>query len=131
MESSRMTLSDLLDRLRPHLDVRGDYALVVGPRAGAGEGRSDDDFHPVVSAFAEDDSEELILRTSESPLADVREADRLRLKDLVERLETERDQRAAFEVEASSSGPDDGFRVDFPIIGTGWNDETAVFAFLW
>ncbi len=98
-----MTLSDLLDRLRAPLEVRGDYVLVVGPGAGAGDGRSDDAFHPVVSAFAEDDSGELILGTSESPLADVREADRLRLKDLVQRLETERGQRAAFEVEASST----------------------------
>ncbi len=126
-----MKLVELLERLQAHLAARSDYAVVAGPRPRSDGNTDDDSFHPIIAAFADDNAQEVILRTSETQLDDCPESDRMTLRDLVELLETQGEQRSAFDVETSSSGTEDEFRVDFPIAGTGWGDENRTFAFLW
>jgi hypothetical protein len=127
-----MTLSELLDKLRIHLSTRGDYLVVSGPRPRSNDDNAEDaSFHPIIAAFADDSAQEIILRTSETRLDDLPERERIRLRDLLDLLEVQAEHRSAFDVETSSSGPDDEFRVDFPLAGLGWGDETRVFAFLW
>jgi hypothetical protein len=126
-----VTLAELLERLQNHIDARDDYALVAGPRAATNDSAEDNSWHPIIATFADDNAKEFILRTSEASLEDTPESDRMKLRDLVELLKSHVEQHGAFDVETSSSGPDDKFRVDFPIAGTGWGDEARVLAFVW
>ena len=126
-----MILSELLERLRRDLPACGQYTVVAGPRPDADAAPTEDAYYPVVAVFADDDAEEVVLQLSEAPLPDVEDAERVTLEDLAALLETHASCRGRFEIETSSSGPEDDFRVDFPVAGTGRGDDTQVFALLW
>ena len=126
-----MTLVELLEKVRSQLDTRGNYAVVAGPRSRSNDASEDSQFHSIVSAFADDDAHEFILRTSETEFGNAPESDRMTLRELFKLLDSQESASSGFDVQTSSSGPEDGFRVDFPILGTGWGDETRVFALLW
>jgi len=40
-----MTLSELLGKLQPHLDDRGDYMVIAGPLSGTDDSVEDKSFH--------------------------------------------------------------------------------------
>ena len=126
-----MTLSELLGKLQPHLDDRGDYMVIAGPLSGTDDSVEDKSFHPVVATFADENSKEVILRTSQSPLEEPPDPSGMILCDFMKWLTSHVDQHGAFDVEMSDSGPGDDFRVDFPLAGIGLNDDTRLFAFLW
>jgi hypothetical protein len=126
-----MILTELLARLRTHLDSRAEYAVVVGPRPRADEPQDDDSWHPVVTVYMGVEATECILRMSDVSLGEHPASDRMTRADLVECLQSHAEQYGTADVETSSSGPGDDFRVDFPIVGTGWGDESRVVALLW
>jgi len=132
-------LSELLEQLRTQLDARGDYTVVVGPLPRKNDHTEDNSLHPIVETFVDDHAQEVILRTSQSAPEDLSGSNWLKLRDLLELLESHVDQCGAFDVETSDSGPEADFgvdspvvgRVDFPIVATGSDDDNRLFAFLW
>ena len=126
-----MTLTELLDRLKTHVDFRAEYAVVVGPRPRADGPQDDDSWRPVVAVYMDVEATECILRMSDVSLGVHPASDRMTLADLVGCLQSLAEQHGSADVETSSSGPGDDFRVDFPIVGTGWGDESRVVALLW
>jgi len=126
-----MTLTQLLDRLKTHVDSRAEYTVVVGPRPRADGPQDDDSWRPVVAVYMDVEATECILRMSDASLVEHPVSDRMTLADLVECLQSHAEQYGTADVETSSSGPGDDFRVDYPIVGIGWGDESRVVALLW
>ena len=86
-----MTLSELLGQLHTHLDDRGDYMVIAGPLSSTDDSAEDKSYHPAVATFVDEESQDVILRTSRSSLGELPDPSGMILGDLIKWLASQVD----------------------------------------
>jgi hypothetical protein len=120
-----MTLAGLIQELERRLPSCGGFAVVTFRKSQLG-GAGDPEPNLVVGAYADDGGEDIILRVGDGGEAGGMPA--MTLLDLLGVLRSLQDNRSEFEVECSSEGPAEEWRLDFPLAGIAENSAARLIA---
>ena len=126
-----MTLEQFLKYIGSPVRRYGDFRVVATVRPSRKSHRADKiETMPVTDVYSDDKGEDIILLIEDKRNTSDSTETSITLKELNKRLKSLTKGRRRYSVECSSSKPNEKWRLDLPICGSGVNETEHLFALL-